>query len=130
MERIVVILLAILEFIFYTFTMVLVGSITISQSLLKLLVHFATLTITSILLYFFIRFLLNKIHLKSKKYINQVCLWNIVLGILFPILLIIIIPNEKFTIFAILLIVCTLYYGLFVNICLLLLNFFLTNRKK
>lgn len=110
--------------------MVLLSEITITSALLKLIVHFASLIIISIVLYFLIKFILNKISLKSKKYIYLICLWNLILGIIFPLLLITIIPNEKFTIFALLLIISTGYYGVFINIIISLLNHFLTNRRK
>lgn len=130
MQKVVVIFLSILEFIIYTAWMVLIGSFTIDSAILKLILHFASLLIISILIYYVLHFILSKINWKSKKYIYQVCIMNIILGIIFPIVLIILIPNEGFTIFAFLLIVCTCYYGLFVNLCISILNYFLTNRRK
>jgi hypothetical protein len=129
MKKFIIIALSIFEFIFYTFFMFLIESITIESSILKLLLHFSSLILISVILYFIIHFILNKINLKAKKHIFQICIWNIIVGIVFPILLIIIIPNDTFTTFAFLLIVCTLYYGIFINICISLLNQFLTNRR-
>lgn len=130
MTKLIIILFAIFEFIFYTFFMVLISEITITSALLKLIAHFASLIIISIILYFLIKLILNKLGLKSKKYIYLICLGNLIFGIIFPLILITIIPNEKFTIFALLLIISTCYYGIFINIIISLLNHFLTNRRK
>lgn len=130
MPKFLVILFAIFETIFYTFVMVLINGIVITNVFLQLVVHFLSLTIISFLFYFFIHFLLNKLNWKAKKYIYQICIWNLIVGLIFPVVLIILIPNDKFTIFAEILLVSTLYYGLFVNICIALWNYFFTNRKK
>lgn len=130
MEKLVVISLSIFELILYIFLMILVGSLTIDNSILKLFFHFSSLTIISILIYYLMHFILTKLNFKAKKYIYEICIWNIIIGIIFPIVLIILIPNEKFTIFAFLLIICTLYYGFYINIAISLLNYFLTNRRK
>ena len=130
MEKFLIILFAIFEYIFYTFFMVLIEEIMIDNAILKLIIHFSSLTIISIVLYYIIRFLLDKLKLKSKKYIYKICIWNLIIGIVFPLLLIIIIPNENFTLFAFILIISTCYYGIFINLLLCILNYFLTNRKK
>lgn len=130
MQKVVVISLSILEFLIYTTFMVFVGNFVIDSAILKLILHFTSLLIISILIYYFLHFILSKLNWKAKKYIYQICFYNIVLGIIFPIVLIILIPNEGFTTFAFLLIVCTCIYGLFVNLCLSILNYFLTNRRK
>lgn len=130
MKKAVIIFLAILELIMYTFLMTLVGSLTIYNSILKLFFHFSSLILISFLIYYIIRFILSRLKYKAKKYIYQVCVWNIIIGILFPIILIILIPNEAFTIFAFLMIICTCCYGIFINICISLENYFLTNRRK
>ena len=130
MQKVVVISLSILEFLIYTTFMVFVGNFIIDSAILKLILHFTSLCFISIIIYYVLHFILLKLNWKSKKYIYQICIWNIVLGIIFPIVLIILIPNEGFTTFAFLLIVCTCIYGLFVNLCLSILNYFLTNRRK
>ncbi len=129
MKVVTKIILAIIEFIVYTYLMVLVGSIEIDSSIISLILHFASLTIISFILYYLLRFILRKLKFYAKKDIYQVCLYNIGVGIFFPIVLIILIPNESFTTFAMLMIVSTGYYGIFVNILISIWNYFLTNRR-
>ncbi len=130
MEVFIKIILAILETFLYTFFMIQIGSIEISNKIVSLLVHFISLSLISLILYFIIHFILSKLNLKAKKHLYHICIYNLFIGLIFPILLIIIIPNEKFEIFAMLMLVSTLYYGIFVNILLALFNYFLTNRKR
>ncbi len=129
MKVVTKIILAIIEFIVYTYLMVLVGSIEIDNSVISLILHFASLTIISFILYYLLHFILRKLKFYAKKDIYQVCLYNIGVGIVFPIVLIILIPNESFTTFAMLMIVSTGYYGIFVNILISIWNYFLTNRR-
>jgi len=126
MERFIKILIAIFSLIFYTFLMVLVDDITIQNQVLKLLVHFGALVIVAIILYFIIKFILKRVNLLSRKNIYKIVLWNFAIGLFFPVVLIILIPNEKFTIFSFMLIVSTIYYGVIINIIVSLLNHFKT----
>lgn len=128
MERLFKILIAVFSFIFYTFFMVLIDSITISNSILEFIVHFGSLVIVAFILYFIIKFILKKLNLLSRKNIYQIVLWNLVIGLIFPVVLIILIPNEKFTIFSFMLIVSTLYYGIIIDIIISLLNHFKTKQ--
>lgn len=129
MEVLIKIILAIFETLFYTFLMVEVGSLNISNQIVSLLIHFISLSVISLLLYFIIHFILKKLNLKAKKHLYHICIYNIVVGLIFPIILIIIIPNKKFEIFAGIMLVSTLYYGIFINILIALFNHFLTNRR-
>ena len=58
MNKFLTIILAIFEFLFYTVLMVLVGSLVIHNEVLKLVLHFVSLSVIAILLYFLIRFIL------------------------------------------------------------------------
>lgn len=130
MKKFIKVILAIFEFIFYTYFMVLVGELETNNQLLILVVHFLSLLIISIILYYIIRFILKKLDLKSKRDIYEVCLLNIGIGLIFPIILIILIPNVNFTTFALVMLISTGYYGILINIIIALLNHFLTNRQK
>ena len=130
MKKFIIALSAIFEFIFYTFFMVLIGLIPISNKILELLLHFIGLFLVPILFYLIIRFLFQKLDMKAKKYIYYVGILNLVLGIFAPILLIIIIPNETLTLFAFLVLISSVYYGILINVLIFFFNYFLTNKKK
>ena len=130
MKKFIIALSAIFEFIFYTFFMVLIGLIPISNKILELLLHFIGLFLVAILFYLIIRFLFQKLDMKAKKYIYYVGILNLVLGIFAPILLIIIIPNETLTLFAFLVLISSVYYGILINVLIFFFNYFLTNKKK
>ena len=110
--------------------MVLIGLIPISNKILELLLHFIGLFLVAILFYLIIRFLFQKLDMKAKKYIYYVGILNLVLGIFAPILLIIIIPNETLTLFAFLVLISSVYYGILINVLIFFFNYFLTNKKK
>lgn len=130
MKKFIIALSAIFEFIFYTFFMVLIGLIPINNKILELLLHFIGLFLVAILFYLIIRFLFQKLDMKAKKYIYYVGVLNLVLGIFAPILLIIIIPNETLTLFAFLVLISSVYYGILINVFVFFFNYFLTNKKK
>ena len=130
MKKFIIALSAIFEFIFYTFFMVLIGLIPINNKILELLLHFIGLFLVAILFYLIIRFLFQKLDMKAKKYIYYVGILNLVLGIFAPILLIIIIPNETLTLFAFLVLISSVYYGILINVFVFFFNYFLTNKKK
>lgn len=130
MKKFIIALSAIFEFIFYTFFMVLIGLIPISNKILELLLHFIGLFLVAILFYLIIRFLFQKLDMKAKKYIYYAGILNLVLGIFAPILLIIIIPNETLTLFAFLVLISSVYYGILINVFVFFFNYFLTNKKK
>lgn len=130
MKKFVVIVSSIFEFVFYTFFMVLIGSIPINNQALKLVVHFLGLIVVALLFYYLIRFIFNKIEMKAKKYIYYMAISNIILGAIVPVFLIIVIPNETLTTLAFLTIVSTIYYGILINIMICLFNYFLSNRMK
>ena len=130
MKKLIIVLSSIFEFIFYTFGMVLIGSIPITNKALELLVHFLGLVLVALIFYFVIRFIFEKLDMKAKKYIYFVVILNLVLGAIAPVFLIIIIPSEFLTNLAFLVLVSTVYYGIFINIVICFLNYFLTNRIK
>ena len=130
MKKLIVVLSSIFELIFYTFFMVLIGSIPFTNKILELVVHFLGLALVAFLFYFLIRFILNKLDMKAKKYIYYIVIWNLILGLIAPVLFIIIIPSEILTTFAFLVLVSTVYYGIFINVAICFFNYFLTNRKK
>ena len=130
MKKFIIALSAIFEFIFYTFFMVLIGLIPINNKILELLLHFIGLFLVAILFYLIIRFLFQKLDMKAKKYIYYVGILNLVLGIFAPILLIIIIPNETLTLFAFLVLISSVYYGILIDVLVFFFNYFLTNKKK
>ena len=130
MKKLIVVLSSIFELIFYTFFMVLIGSIPFTNKILELVVHFLGLALVAFLFYFLIRFILNKLDMKAKKYIYYIVIWNLILGLIAPVLLIVIIPSETLTTFAFLVLVSTVYYGIFINVAICFFNYFLTNRKK
>lgn len=130
MKKFIIALSAIFEFIFYTFFMVLIGLIPINNKILELLLHFISLFLVAILFYLIIRFLFQKLDMKAKKYIYYVGILDLVLGIFAPILLIIIIPNETLTLFAFLVLISSVYYGILINVFVFFFNYFLTNKKK
>jgi len=72
MEKFLIILFAIFEFIFYTFFMVVSKEIVLINPLLKLLIHFSSLTVISIFLYYLMKIILSKLKLKSKKIIYKI----------------------------------------------------------
>ena len=130
MNKFIIGSLTIFEFLFYTVLMVLIGSIPLESEVLKLIIHFSALLVISIILYYLIKIILNKLNMKTKKFIYLIIVWNLVMGILFPGLLTVILPSEKIFLFSMLIIVSTVYYGIFVNIFLSLLNFVLTKAKN
>lgn len=130
MKKFIVVLSSIFEFIFYTFFMVLVGLLPVNNKILELLIHFLGLFLVAMLFYYLIRFLLNKLNMKAKKYIYYVGIMNLVLGIIAPIILIFIIPNEILTLFVFLVLISTAYYGIIINVVLFFFNYFLTNKRR
>ena len=130
MKKFIIILASIFELIFYTFFMVLVESVEITNSLLSLVVHFLALFGVAGLFYFLIRFFLSKLDMKDKKYIYYIVISNIIISIFAPILLIIIIPSGVLTTFAFILLISAIYYGLFINIVISFLNLFLQIIEK
>ncbi len=130
MKKFIIVLSSIFELIFYTFFMVLIESVEITNSLLSLVVHFLALFIVASAFYFLVRFVFNKLDMKAKKYIYYVVISNIIIGTIAPVLLIIIIPSEILTTFTFILLVSAIYYGLLINVIISFLNHFLTNRRK
>ena len=130
MKKFVMALSSVLEFVFYTFLMVLIGNINIMNPILDFIIHILSLIVVAFSFYFIIRFLFRKLNMQAKKYIYYVAIWNIILGVLVPILLIIIIPSEFLTNLAFLVMISTICYGIFINIIFCFLNYFLTNRRK
>ncbi len=123
-------LLAIFEFLFYTFFMVLLSDIDIKSELIKLLLHFVLLAIISIILYFLIRFILTKLKMNVKRYIYLIVVWNLIIGLVIPALMMVIIPNESLITLGVIVMVSTAYYGIFVNVLICFMNAFLSNRQK
>lgn len=130
MKKLIIVLSSVFELIFYTFFMVLIGSIPITNKALELVVHFLGLALVALIFYFLIRFILNMLDMKAKKYIYYIVIWNLILGLIAPVLLILIIPSEILTTFAFLVLVSSVYYGILINVVICFLNYFLTNRKK
>ena len=130
MKKLIIVLSSVFELIFYTFFMVLIGSIPITNKALELVVHFLGLALAALIFYFLIRFILNMLDMKAKKYIYYIVIWNLILGLIAPVLLILIIPSENLTTFAFLVLVSSVYYGILINVVICFLNYFLTNRKK
>lgn len=130
MNKFIIGILAIFEFLFYTFFMVLIGNIGLENEILKLVIHFGSLLVISTILYLLIKIILKKLNMNSKKSIYLIVIWNLVLGILFPGILSIIIPSEKIFLVSMVIIVSTIYYGIFINVFLSLLNFILTKDKN
>lgn len=130
MKKLIIVLSSVFELIFYTFFMVLIGSIPITNKALELVVHFLGLALAALIFYFLIRFILNMLDMKAKKYIYYIVIWNLILGLIAPVLLILIIPSEILTTFAFLVLVSSVYYGILINVVICFLNYFLTNRKK
>ena len=130
MKKLIIGLSSVFELIFYTFFMVLIGSIPITNKALELVVHFLGLALVALIFYFLIRFILNMLDMKAKKYIYYIVIWNLILGLIAPVLLILIIPSEILTTFAFLVLVSAVYYGILINVVICFLNYFLTNRKK
>ena len=110
--------------------MVLVGLLPVNNKILELLIHFLCLFLVTMLFYYLIRFLFNKLDMKAKKYIYYVGIMNLVLGIIAPIILIFIIPNEILTLFVFLVLISTAYYGIIINVVLFFFNYFLTNKRR
>lgn len=128
MKRFITIILAIFELVFYTFFMVLIDDITITNVALKQVVHFSSLLIIAILLYFILKLLLKLLKYPAKESLYMVCVYNIIIGIFFPIILIILIPNETLEVFSFLLLVSAFYYGILINIAISIINSL--SRKK
>ena len=130
MKKFIIVVSSIFELVFYTFLMVLLGNIEIMNAGLDLLVHFLSLIVVAGAFYFLIRFLFHKLGMRSKKDIYYVVVANLMLGLIAPILLIILIPNETLTNFAFLVLLSVVYYGFLINFIICLFNHFLTNRRK
>ncbi len=130
MKKFIIVVSSIFELVFYTFFMVLLGNIEIMNAGLDLLVHFLSLIVVAGAFYFLIRFLFHKLGMRSKKDIYYVVVVNLMLGLIAPILLIILIPNETLTNFAFLVLLSVVYYGFLINFIICLFNHFLTNRRK
>lgn len=104
--------------------MVLVESLTINNVVLKSVVHFLSLIIISGLLYVIMKFIIKKLKLNVKKMLYLIPIWNLVLGLVAPVLVLVIIPSETLATLAVVLMISTVYYGLFINITLCILNLF------
>lgn len=130
MNKFIIISLSIFEFLFYTLLMVLIGSIPLTSDLIKVLLHFASIIVISIILYFIIKIILNKLKMNIKKYLYLIPLWNILIGTIFVGLLAAILPSEKIFYFSFAIIVSTIYYGLFINALIVIFNFFFTKDKN
>ncbi len=130
MKKFIVVLSSIFELVFYTFFMVLIGNVNITNQVISLIVHFLSMIVVASLFYFLIRFIFSKLEMKAKKYIYYMVIANFIVGAIVPVFLIIIIPNEALTTFAFLMVVSTIYYGIFINLVICILNYFLTNRYK
>ncbi len=130
MKKFIIFVSSIFELVFYTFFMVLLGNIEIMNVGLDLLIHFLSLIVVAGVFYFLIRFLFHKLGLRAKKDIYYVVVMNLLLGMVAPILLIILIPNETLTNFAFLILLSVVYYGFLINFIICLFNHFLTNRRK
>ena len=130
MKRFIIILSSVFEFVFYTFFMVLIDGIEITNQVFDLLIHFIGLVVVALVFYFLIRIILSKLDMKDKKYIYYLIAWNLGLTLIAPILLIFIIPSEYLTNLAFLVLISAVYYGILINIIIALLNTFLTNRGK
>ena len=130
MKKFIVVLSSIFELVFYTFFMVLIGNVNITNQVISLIVHFLSMIVVASLFYFLIRFIFSKLEMKAKKYIYYMVIANFIVGAIVPVFLIIIIPNEALTTFAFFFFFCTIYYGIFINLVVCILNYFLTNRYK
>lgn len=124
MNKLFVFLFCVFEFFFYTLFMVLVESLTINNVVLKSVVHFLSLVIISGLLYVIMKFIIKKLKLNVKKMLYLIPIWNLVLGLVAPVLVLVIIPSETLSTLAVVLMISTVYYGLFINITLCILNLF------
>lgn len=124
MNKLFVFLFCVFEFFFYTLFMVLVESLTINNVVLKSVVHFLSLVIISGLLYVIMKFIIKKLKLNVKKMLYLIPIWNLVLGLVAPVLVLVIIPSETLATLAVVLMISTVYYGLFINITLCILNLF------
>lgn len=124
MNKLFVFLFCVFEFFFYTLFMVLVESLTINNVVLKSVVHFLSLIIISGLLYVIMKFIIKKLKLNVKKMLYLISIWNLVLGLVAPVLVLVIIPSETLATLAVVLMISTVYYGLFINITLCILNLF------
>ncbi len=127
MKRLVAIFLAIFEFIFYTFFMLLVSSIDIKIKFLKVVVYFGALVGISLVLYFLMRFILSKIDVNVRRYLYLVVVLNLLMGIIGPAVILVILPNKFLFGLGMVMMVGTLYYGLIVNLMICMLNLFFTN---
>ena len=127
MKRLVAIFLAIFEFIFYTFFMLLVSSIDIKIKFLKVVVYFGALVGISLVLYFLMRFILSKIDVNVRRYLYLVVVLNLLMGIIGPAVILVILPNKFLFGLGMVMMVGTLYYGLIVNMMICMLNLFFTN---
>ncbi len=130
MTKLIIILSAIFEFLFYTFLMVLIDGINITNQIVDLLIHFLGLIIVSFIFYNLLQIIFKKINMKAKKYIYYVIISNLILTLIVPVLMIIIIPNELLTSLSFLILISAIYYGIFINLTLIFLNYFFTNMRK
>ena len=130
MEKFIVFLSSVFEFIFYTFLMVLIGCIPINNQALKLLVHFLGLIFVAFFFYILIRFIFNKLDMRAKKYIYYVASLNILIGLIAPVIMIIILPNDTLFVICFLSLLSTICYGIFINVVICFLNYFFTNKKS
>lgn len=130
MKKFILIISSILETIFYTSLMILIESINITNPILDIFVAFIGLLIVSFLFYFLIRFIFQKIGLKSKKYIYYVASLNILIGLIAPVIMIIILPNDTLFVICFLSLLSTICYGIFINVVICFLNYFFTNKKN
>ena len=130
MKKLMVFLAAIFEFIYYTFFMVVIGNINITNKVIDLSMHFLSLIVIAVTFYYLLRFVFKKLGFIAKKYIYYVVICNLIMGLIVPVLLLIIIPNDTLFVFLFIVLISAVYYGIFINIVICFLNYFLTNRRK
>lgn len=128
MKKYIICILAIFETIFYTFGMVLVSNFTITNKSLIFIINSITLAGISILIYFLYRFILNKLKYPLKPNLYYISLFNILFGLLVPVILMIIIPNETFSILMFTILIATFFYGILSNLFISILNYFFSKN--
>lgn len=128
MKKYIICILAIFETIIYTFGMVLVSNFTITNKSLIFIINSITLVGISILIYFLYRFILNKLKYPLKPNLYYISLFNILFGLLVPVILMIIIPNETFSILMFTILIATFFYGILSNLFISILNYFFSKN--
>lgn len=128
MKKYIICILAIFETIIYTFGMVLVSNLTITNKSLIFIINSITLIGISILIYFLYRFILNKLKYPLKPNLYYISLFNILFGLLVPVILMIIIPNETFNLLMFTILIATFFYGILSNLFISILNYFFSKN--